>query len=74
MKYFIPSNIKSEWYGVVSFIFDESATEVNFLYKTESSGLRLAVAEVEKIMNEATGRNRVTVTLPVNSIVLFFQN
>lgn len=74
MKYFIPSNLKSEWDGVVSFIFDESATEVNFLYKTESSGLRLAVAEVEKIMNEATGRNRVTVTLPVNSIVLFFQN
>ena len=40
LKYGIGEKLKSQYDGVLTFKFD-GASEVNFLYKTESDGLRL---------------------------------
>ncbi len=71
VKYFLPKNLKGTWDGVVTFIFDNTKEEVNFLYKKESNGLRLAVANVSSSGGDV--RSTSTVSLPANSVVIFFQ-
>lgn len=73
IKYFIPANLKASWDGVLSLKFDNADKELNFLYKVEANGIRLAVAGIKKTTNDETGRNDYQVTQPANSIVLFFQ-
>lgn len=73
IKYFIPANLKSTWDGVLSLKFDEAEKELNFLYKIEANGIRLAVAGIKKVTNDENGRSDVQVTQPANSIILFFQ-
>lgn len=72
MNYFIPSLYQKEWDGIVTFDFEGGERELNFLYKKEDNGLRMTVVNVSSFINETTGRKKVTVTLPSNSIVLFF--
>jgi len=72
VKYFLPNNLKSSWDGVITFVFENTKEEVNFLYKKEGNGLRLAVANVSTSGNEL--RSTSIVSLPANSVVIFFQN
>lgn len=73
IKYFIPQELKSSWDGILTFNFDGEEKEINFLYKKESNGIRLAVGNVSRSYETSSGRNVSKVTLPTNSIVLFFQ-
>ena len=41
IKYFVGDKLKKDWDGVLTFSFENMNREVNFLYKLESSGLRL---------------------------------
>ena len=74
LQYFLPANLKSEWDGILTFSFQGMERQVNFLYRRTDSGLRLAVATVTVLPDTATGRNTVSISLPVNSLVMFFQN
>lgn len=73
IQYSLPNTLKKDWNGVLTLKFDGMEKEINFLYKQESNGLRLAVANVTLGRNETTGRRTYQVSLPVNSLVLFFQ-
>lgn len=73
IKYFIPNELKSAWDGIMTFHFDNAEKEINFLYKMESNGIRLAVGTVSRRYDGASGRISSTVSLPQNSMVLFFQ-
>ncbi len=73
IQYFIPSSLKENWDGVITFIFDGHDEEINLLYKKEENGLRLTKANVTKNYNENTGRTSVSVTQSSSSLVLFFQ-
>lgn len=74
IKYFPDGTLKSAWDGVLTFHFENGDREVNFLYKKEVNGLRMAYAKVYGRTDSVTGRNIPAVSLPANSIVLFFQN
>ena len=41
VKYSLSKDLQANWDGVVSFVFEGSDTEVNFLYKLADGGLRL---------------------------------
>ncbi len=73
MKYFLPKNLEKSWDGIATFKFAGSKKEVNLFFKTEASGLRLAVARVKKELDEVTGLYEVTILPPANSTVMFFQ-
>ena len=73
IKYFVPAELKSSWDGIMTFHFDSAEKEVNFLYKREDNGIRLAVGNISRRYDSITGRDISTVSLPSNSIVLFFQ-
>ena len=73
LKYFLEGTLASSWQGVITFVFEGSTKEVSFLYKREAMGLRLALAHVTSRMDEASSRRVHTVSLPANSIVIFFQ-
>lgn len=73
MQYFLPAALKKDWDGVITFAFEGMQEEVNFLYKKESTGLRLTVASVSKTMNESTGRQTVSINHASNALVIFFQ-
>ena len=73
VQYFLPQSLKKSWDGVLTFNFDGMTDEVNFLYKRESNGLRLSLASVTKELNEATNRQRISVSQPVNALIIFFQ-
>lgn len=73
IQYSLPNNLKKDWNGVLTLKFDGMEKEINFLYKQESNGLRFTVANVTSGINETTGRRTYQVSLPVNSLVLFFQ-
>ncbi|MGN0729624.1 SH3 domain-containing protein [Treponema sp.] len=72
-KYFLDGTLKSSWDGVVTFHFENASREVNFLYKKEVNGLRLAYANIVEKYDDSFGRKTVSVSLPANSMVLFFQ-
>ena len=72
-KYFLEGSLASSWQGVITFSFEGSTKEVSFLYKREAMGLRLALANVTSRMDESSSRKVHTVSLPANSIVIFFQ-
>lgn len=74
LQYFLPANLKSDWDGILTFTFRGMEKKVNLLYRKTDSGLRLAVATVTLLPDAATGRNTVSISLPVNSLVMFFQN
>ena len=73
IKYFVPSELKSAWDGVLTFVFEGSNKEINFFYKKEENGIRLTAGNVLKRFDSKTGREISTVSLPSNSIVMFFQ-
>lgn len=73
MKYFLDGTLKSSWDGVVTFHFENASREVNFLYKKEVNGLRLAYANIIEKYDDSFGRKYFSVSLPANSMVLFFQ-
>lgn len=73
LKYFLEGSLASSWQGVITFVFEGSTKEVSFLYKREAMGLRLALANVTVRTDEASSRRVHTVSLPANSIVIFFQ-
>ncbi len=73
IKYFVPAELKSSWDGIMTFNFEGADKEVNFLYKKEGNGIRLTAGSVSKRYEAKSGRNISTVSLPSNSLVLFFQ-
>ena len=73
IKYFLTSDLKKSYDGVLTFTFDGMEEEVNFVYKKETAGLRLTVASVTKTKNETTNRTTATVRLPATPQVIFFQ-
>ena len=73
IQYSLPNNLKAEWDGVLTLKFDGMEKDVNFLYKQEQNGLRMAVANVAQSRSETTGRSSYRVSLTVNSLVVFFQ-
>lgn len=73
IKYFIPENLKSSWDGMLTLHFDGKEPEVNFLFKQEVAGLRLAVGKVTTSWENNGTIKQASVSLPANSIVLFFQ-
>ena len=73
MKYFLDGTLKSSWDGVATFHFENASREVNFLYKKEVNGLRLAYANIVEKYDDSFGRKYYSVSLPANSMVLFFQ-
>ena len=72
-KYFLEGSLASSWQGVITFTFVGSTKEVSFLYKREAMGLRLALANVTSRTDEGSLLKVHTVSLPANSIVIFFQ-
>ena len=72
IKYLLPSSLKSSWDGLLTFIFDDTGEEVNFFYKKESNGLRFSLASVSNSVNDL--RTASIVSMPGNSVVIFFQN
>ena len=73
LKYFVPAELKSSWDGILTFRFDGTEKEVNFFYKKEDNGVRFTPGNVSKRYDAKTGRNISSVSLPSNSMVLFFQ-
>lgn len=76
VKYFVPSKMKAEWDGILTFNFDSSQgslEEINFFYKKEANGLRLTLANVQNSFNELKGRTTYTVSSVSNSLIMFFQ-
>ena len=73
LKYFVPAELKSSWDGILTFRFDGTEKEVNFFYKKEDNGIRFTPGNVSKRYDAKTGRNISSVSLPQNSMVLFFQ-
>ncbi|MCQ2242079.1 SH3 domain-containing protein [Treponema sp.] len=73
IKYFVPAELKTSWDGILTFYFDGTDKEVNFFYKREDNGIRLTSGNVTKRYDAKTGRDISTVSLPSNSLVLFFQ-
>ncbi|MBQ0039107.1 MAG: SH3 domain-containing protein [Treponema sp.] len=73
IKYFIPAELKASWDGVLTFEFEGTEKEVNFLYKKEDNGIRLTVGNITHRYEASSGRNISSVTLPSNSVVMFFQ-
>lgn len=73
IKYFLDGSLKSSWDGVITFNFENAKHEVSFLYKKEVNGLRLGFANITEKYDAAFGRKYFSVSLPANSMVLFFQ-
>ncbi len=73
IKYFLEGTLQNSWDGVWTFHFENCSKEVNFLYKKEANGLRLANANVTVKKDDVVGRTSATVSLPTNSVILFFQ-
>lgn len=66
--YFISDNLKNSWDGVISFKFNGMEKEVRFLYKMESTGLRL-----ENASKAPLDEDGYTVTAhAVSPLVMFF--
>lgn len=74
IKYFAEGNLKSSWDGILTMHFESAPAEINFLYKKEANGIRLSFANVFFKTDEISGLKTPVVSLPANSIVLFFQN
>ena len=66
VKYFIAGELESRFDGVLTFSFAGTDTEVNFLYKTEETGLRL-----ENIAADSIKKSTVAAESS-NPLVLFF--
>lgn len=66
LKYGIGEKLKSQYDGVLTFKFD-GAGEVNFLYKTESDGLRLENA------NNAKFEEGMIIERSTSSLVIYFK-
>ena len=73
-KYFVPKNLRGKWDGILSFTFNGDSRDVNFFYKMEASGLRLAVARVIVTTDPSTGRDVANVTEPSGAQVMYFHN
>ncbi len=68
IKYFISRSLERQFDGVLTFLFSNEQTEVNFLYKAEKNGLRL-----EHIPNGDIQKNTVS-SRSSDPLVLFFAN
>ena len=66
IKYFVSNALESQFDGVLSFAINGMEDEVNFLYKTEETGLRL------EDMRGASVRNGVVQSRSGNPSILFF--
>ncbi|MBR4385201.1 MAG: SH3 domain-containing protein [Treponema sp.] len=69
--YFLPSNLKGEWNGVVTLTFSKGA-EVNLLYKLDGTGLRLSPARVVTVENPSNGFKESSVSKSSGSLEMFF--
>ena len=72
IKYFLPSSLKSEWDGVLTFKFEGMKNEVNFLYKKETDGLRLCSANVS-VNTDLSSTDKMLVSKSSNAIVMYFR-
>ena len=72
IKYFLPSSLKSEWGGVLTFKFEGMKNEVNFLYKKEADGLRLCSANVS-VNTDLSSTDKMLVSKSSNAIVMYFR-
>jgi len=68
LKYLLDKSLKSNWDGVLTFVFDGMENEVNFLYKKESNGLRLEDA------THADFEGNTVESRDTNALVIFFAN
>ena len=68
IRYFISNALENQFDGVLTFAIKGIEDEVNFLYKTEETGLRL------EDMRGASVRNGVVQSRSGNPSVLFLQN
>lgn len=66
LKYFISKKLKTAYNGVLSFQFENSEEEINFLYDISSEGLRLEFAENSNIKDGVVQRKS------LNPVILFF--
>ena len=73
IKYFLTSELKNDWDGVLTFKFEGLSREVNFLYKKESDGLRLSNATVSVLSTDPSVQNRISITKSANALVMFFR-
>ncbi|HBB12895.1 MAG TPA: hypothetical protein DCZ76_01305 [Treponema sp.] len=69
--YFLPSNLKGEWSGVLTLTFAKGA-EVNLLYKLDGTGLRLSPARVVTVENPSNGFKESSVSKSSGSLEMFF--
>jgi len=70
-SYFLPSNLKGEWNGVVTLTFSKGG-EVNLLYKLDGTGLRLSPARVVTVENPSNGFKECSVSKSSGSLEMFF--
>jgi len=68
LKYLLDKSLKSNWDGLLTFVFDGMENEVNFLYKKESNGLRLEDA------THADFEGNTVESRDTNALVIFFAN
>lgn len=72
--YALPKSYAANWDGVISLKFDGMERSINFLYKVEANGIRISTVNVIEKSTTVTQPPAVTVQLPSNSTVIFFQN
>lgn len=72
--YPLPKSYAANWDGVISLKFDGMERSINFLYKVEANGIRISTVNVTEKSNTVSQPPSVSVQLPSNSTVIFFQN
>ncbi len=66
IRLFLDKRLASDYDGVISFLFDNTSRYINFLYRMDSSGLRLEEAPDSSISNVVVTRRS------ANPLILYF--
>lgn len=73
-KYFLPDNLKGQWNGIVTFVFNGTdGREVNFVFKREANGVRLSNLDVTVTQFAQTKLPSISIRRPSNALVIFMQ-
>lgn len=66
IKYLVSEDLKSRFDGILTFVFDNTKSEVNFFYKNSANGLSLEDA------SDATIKNNIATSRSKSPIIIFF--